>query len=574
MSARATIRTSGSMARPRSAEGSRLGHLLRPSLAYRDGLGANVAGLRSKRLAVTSEEGSEDHEAPAKGRLDLLLRPTVAVRAGLALGSALLYALAFPPFDLGFAVGWTALVPLALAVRGLRGRHAALLGGLFGFAATQIIFGWMYRFAAFHLWHGAVLAGYLALFPAAFAVALARWGSERRGLVYVPAAGALVEWLRAHTGFLSVPWASFGQTQHRNLSLLQLAPFAGEIALGIVVVAVNVALAQLLVGAIRREKTSRAALATLGVVAALHLVLLGRLYRGESGESVTVAAVQPATAVGVRAAGHEDQILEELATLSRRARRDGAELVVWPESSVGALELDMDTKLAVRDVVEEIDVPIVLGSSHAEKMAKPKPGAPAARPSNAAFVMAPRTSVPPPYKKVRLLPFGEYRPIDLPESIAPRMFDTERGEHHMVLDAGAIKVEPIICWENLFAEDVHGAASEEPTVIAHLVNDGWFGPTAQPALHNLASVMRAAEANRPVVLASNLGPSQIIDARGRVVARSTHFYAPDVVTARVHMPGGMTPYRRFGDFTWALPLLALVAGCRRAARGPSSARRQ
>lgn len=524
---------------------------------------------------VAVMDTADRRAAARRGRLALLVHPSRTARAGLALGSAMLFALSFPPFDLGIVTGWLAMVPLALAVRGLRGRHAALVGGLFGFVAAQVVFSWMYRFTAFRVTHGALLACYLSLFPAAFGVALARWGSDTRGMVYVPAAVAAVEWLRGHAGFLSLPWTNLGQTQHRNLPLLQLAPFGGELALSLVVVAVNVALARLVVGAARRKAPSRAALGLLGAVALLHVALLGRLYRAQAGAEVSVAAVQPAIAVGERAA-HEDEILARLAALTRQAKADGAELAVWPESSVGALEHDLETKMAVRDIVEENALPVVLGSSFAEKMAPREPRQTAVRPSNAAFVMAPRTSVPPPYKKVRLLPFGEYRPVDLPESFAPRLFDTEAGALHMQLEAGTIKVEPIICWENFFAADVHASASDDPTVIAHLVNDGWFGPTAEPALHNLVSVMRAAEANRPLVVASNLGPSQIIDARGRVVARSTHFYAPDVVTARVHLPGGMTPYRRYGDLTWALPMLGLVLASRlrRAGAGPSSARRR
>lgn len=235
---------------------------------------------------------------------------------------------------------------------------------------------------------------------------------------------------------------------------------------------------------------------------------------------------------------------------------------------MGALEVDIETKLAVREVVEEVGVPVVLGSSHVEKLGRrgKKQGGVPEKPRNAAFVMVPREKVPPPYEKVRLLPFAEYRPIDLPEWIAPKMFDTQQGGRHATLAAGEITVEPVICWENLFAEDVHATGSIEPTVIAHLVNDGWFGPTAQPALHALVSAVRAVEANRPVVVASNMGRSEVLGARGHVRARAGRFFAPDVVTASVRMPSGMTPYRRYGDWTWAAPAFAVWLATRVIAR--------
>jgi apolipoprotein N-acyltransferase len=514
----------------------------------------------------------EDGAVARLGRA--LVEPTAATRGGLALVGATLFAACFPPLDLGFVFGWVALVPLAFAVRGLRGRHAALVGGLFGFAAAQLVFAWMYRFEGFHVWHGALLAAYVAVWPALFSTTLARWGSSPRGLVYVPAAGALVEWARAHAGFLALPWGTFGQTQHRDLPVLQLAAYGGELFVGMIVVAVNVALAQLAFAALDRRakgscaprRLSRGPVATLALVAAAHLVGLGLLYRPETGAEIVVAAIQPAVAPGARSDAQAEAALERLASSSRDAARDGARLVVWPESSVDAFETDIGTKLAVRDIVDEIGAPIVLGSSHVEKLGRPTHGSTsdraAARPSNAAFVMAPHEPVAAPYKKVRLLPFGEYRPVDLPEWIAPRFFDTERGARHMTLEAGEVTVEPVICWENLFADEVRATATDRPTVITHLVNDAWFGPTSQPALHGLVSAVRAAESDRPVIVASNMGRSEIIDARGRVVARARHFWQPDHVTARVHMPAGQTPFRRYGDWTWALPLALVLAALR------------
>jgi apolipoprotein N-acyltransferase len=335
-------------------------------------------------------------------------------------------------------------------VRGLRARHAALVGGLFGVGAAQIEFAWMYRFEAFHFGHGALLAAYVAVYPAMFAVALARFGFEARGLVYVPFAGALVEWLRAHAGFLALPWATFGQTQHRNVAVIQLAAYGGELLVGAVVVAANVAVAQAI--AEKHGWRRPRVLAALATVALVHAGGALRLAREPAGAALVVSAVQPAIEPGTREK-HADEILDRLGDLTRAAARDGAALVVWPESSVGALEADLDTKLAVRDIVEEAGVPIVLGSSHVEKLADGKV-VPGKKPTNAAFVMAPQAKVAEPYEKVRLLPFGEYRPIDLPEWLAPRVFDTKPGARRVTMRAGDVTVEPVICWENLFADTV------------------------------------------------------------------------------------------------------------------------
>jgi apolipoprotein N-acyltransferase len=83
-------------------------------------------------------------------------------------------------------------------------------------------------------------------------------------------------------------------------------------------------------------------------------------------------------------------------------------------------------------------------------------------------------------------------------------------------------------------------------------------------MHNLVSVFRAVENRRPVVIASNAGPSTIIDASGLVVVRARAF-APDAISAtvRVDVPAGL--YRRWGDrvpfgFMLVLVVAALARG--------------
>jgi apolipoprotein N-acyltransferase len=303
----------------------------------------------------------------------------------------------------------------------------------------------------------------------------------------------------------------------------------------------------------------------LALAALAHGGGLVRLRGAIEGKTLSVAAVQPAILPTERDADHAEEHFARLARLTHdahaQAQAHGVDLVVWPETAVGNLENDLETKLAVRDVVKDVGVPLVFGSSEIEML-----DAPAAtrrsRSFNGAFVMEPGKPVAEPYRKVRLVPFAEYRPIDLPAWAAPRMFETERGARHFPLRTDAVVVEPLICWESLFAGEVHATVSDEPSVITLLVNDAWFGPTAQPELHNQVSAFRAAEAGRPLVIASNTGPSWIIDARGRVVARTPRAFEPAFITATVTAPSGQTPYRQWGDWTWILPMLAAIAALR------------
>jgi hypothetical protein len=78
-------------------------------------------------------------------------------------------------------------------------------------------------------------------------------------------------------------------------------------------------------------------------------------------------------------------------------------------------------------------------------------------------------------------------------------------------------------------------------------NDVWFGHSAAPHQHNLMSVMRAVENRVPIVIASNTGPSQIIDGYGRVVASVPGMFTDGLATGTMHTETTGTLYSAVGD---------------------------
>ena len=156
------------------------------------------------------------------------------------MAAGLLLVLSFAPR------GWWPIALLSPAVlflcwRGASPGRAAWLGFLYGFAA--FLSGTWWTFVSVHDFGQApaVLAGFLtlslaALMAAYYAVlgwAAARWlpaGGALRWLVGLPAAWALLEWVRGW--FLSgFPWLSLGYSQ-TDAVLGALAPLVGVYGLG------------------------------------------------------------------------------------------------------------------------------------------------------------------------------------------------------------------------------------------------------------------------------------------------------------------------------------------------------
>ena len=141
--------------------------------------------------------------------------------------------------------------------------------------------------------------------------------------------------------------------------------------------------------------------------------------------------------------------------------------------------------------------------------------------------------------------------------------DQTRGTSSAALAVGGQRVRPLICYEDLFGEDIVGSVvgDEAATIFANVSNLAWFGDRLVQDQHLQFSQMRALEFERPVVRATNTGATAVVDHRGRVTAR-----LPQGVTgtldASVEGRLGATPYARwlaaFGLWPLVLSALALL----------------
>lgn len=485
----------------------------------------------------------------------------VAARCGGALLTALLIILAFPSPDQGW-LAWVALVPLLLACRGLAPGSAFALGLLTGVgAAFRIIMWWLFQVQGFSAHHGLIIALCLAVYPAAWCAGLPFLSQARLPLIVsVPALWVVLEYMRGHAGFLALPWTTFAHSQHRNLPVLQMATLTGEAGVTFLVVMGSVAIAGLVA-----ERAWRSAIVAALVIALAHAAGALALGRPMATSSMQVAVVQPSIRLEERQirSGRDATLnrLEQL-TLSAAARRPA--LIVWPETAVGDLSRDRALAERLQTLALTAQTPLIVGASESFKFAPREDEVVLrVRSYNSAYFVIPGRPLAEPYRKLRLVPFGEYLPlggvVPWPSWLVPRVHAMTPGEvrRQFTLHDG-LQVGALICWENLFADFVRPAVRDGARVLVQLTNDVWFGRTGASRQHNLASVLRAVENRTPVVIASNTGPSQIIDPYGRVVASVPTLFGEGVASSTVSLGVGGTPYTRTGDL-FALAAFACVA---------------
>jgi apolipoprotein N-acyltransferase len=509
-----------------------------------------------------------------------VIRSDVALAA---LAGALL-ALSFPKFGHP-ACAWIALVPLFLALSGWNGRPGPLPGttaarGAFLGLVTSLVF-----FCGTLYWTGPVLVTfgglpaplgvvsvlllslYLGLYnavgTAALGVILRRYGAA--GLWLAPMAWVSGEYLRG-TLLSGFPWVVIGDSQVEVLPVAQVASVLGLYGVSLLVAFVNGGLAYALLAPPRvRVRTIAGTAAVLLCVAVWGAwrVADGSLTR--EGSPIRVGLLQGNIEQKDKwDPGQARRIFTTYIAMTRDAVRRGAQYVMWPESSTPFMfEEDASGGQAIRELAAEVRVPLLFGSDQIERGATPHL-------YNAAFLVTPDRRTAAVYRKMQLVPFGEFIPlqhwISFLSPLVGGLATFAAGESVTMLPIGDHKASTAICYEVIFPHLAREAVERGSELLTTITHDAWYGTTSAPYQHFALASMRAIEQGRYLVRAANTGISGAVDPYGRVVAKSAIFEQAGLVVD-VRFLQGRTIYSRIGDVaayaSLAITALTLLAGGRR-----------
>ena len=492
----------------------------------------------------------------------------------LATASGVLLVLSFPSFGHP-AFAWIALTPLLVALSGAPLRRSFLLGltaGIIYFTGTLYwITGVMAVYGGLQTWVAvlinAALIAYLALFPALFALITRRtvMAYGRSALMAAPVVWVATEFGRAY--ITSFPWELLGYSQVTVLPIAQLASLFGVYGLSMLVAAVSAALA--FAGAGPRQGPVRYMPAAGALMIVLAIAVWGsrRVAASEwtrAGEPIRIGMIQ----------GNVDQaqkwdvkrasaIFQDYLSLTRQAIREGAQLVLWPESSTPFLfEEDLPAAAVVRTLAQQARVPIVFGSDQIER------GRPD-RYFNSAFLVRADGTTGGVYRKMHLVPFGEYVPFQRLLFFAAPLTEQagtfSPGLNPELLPVDGHRLSVAICYEVVYPDLVRQFVAGGSELLTTITNDAWFGRTSAPVQHFQQAAMRAIENGRYLVRSANTGISGIVDPYGRVVEQ-TPIFQPAVLVGEARYLRTSTFYSRHGDilaYGSALATAALVAMSRR-----------
>lgn len=328
----------------------------------------------------------------------------------------------------------------------------------------------------------------------------------------------------------------------------------------------------------------RAIPASIGAaVAAITLVVLhglAVLSAEPSHETFIVAAIQGNVPQNVKwDAAHRESTLQRYAELTREAARQQPALIAWPETAVpGDVEHDPRLLKPVRELAREVGIPLLVGSAEHAKFTKRELGT---RAFNSMVLISPEGRIADVYRKIRLVPFGEYEPlagvIKWPAVIASSMGNSVAGDRATVFTIDGVGVASTICWENIFPDLVRQFVRQGARVVVNATNEAWFQDSGAPRQFLAISVFRAAENRVSVLRVANTGITALIDPNGRIVQRLRSQDGRDVfvaggLVASVLVSRATTFYTVYGDvfalmLTGGCGLLSIAVGVRSLGRG-------
>lgn len=463
----------------------------------------------------------------------------LVVSGGLLTGLTLV----FP--EIGF-LEWLTLVPVGIVLivrasdKEIRFRSLYLDGLIFFYSFFLTCFHWFTYLYPLDFVEGMTKGGALAVVLVAwlglslFQAVLSAFSFVLIGVIFrtrfcerfifsLPfvAAGiwAIFEWSQT-LGWWGVPWGRLPIGQTEYLVGLQNASLFGSYFVTFMLVAVNFWLAYVLLYP-PKIKVGILTVAALLIFQYASGVLLWFSNDVTKGEKIKVACIQG----NISSAEKWDNssfynTLENYSRYTIQAAEQGAQLVIWPETSFPydiskggyAIYAESFCMLA-----KQCNIYLLVGSYVTDEQGNLL---------NSLVGFTPEgEQIEDVYSKRHLVPFGEYVPMKtLIQTLIPPLAELVLSEGEIYAGEGAqtveigngVKIGGLICFDSIYEQLTLESVRDGAELICLSTNDSWFIDSKALYMHNAQAQIRAIESGRYVARAANTGISTVINSRGEV----------------------------------------------------------
>lgn len=367
------------------------------------------------------------------------------------------------------------------------------------------------------------------------------------------------EWLRSLvlTGW---GWNTFGVALHDQLAMIQIVEFTGVAGLSFLVVFTNVILLStarrfILETQVRPMRPHYDLTLTMAAIVGVMGFGVHALRVQRPTKSLSVALVQSNIPREQKFSGEFAQAtFDKFSRLSAPSLGASArpDLLIWPESSMpGPVLTDEVSYKFVMDFSASAKTDLLLGTIDQDET----------HAYNAALLVSDAGKRVQVYRKVHLVPFGEYVPGRHTIPLLARVVgdqvpdDFAFGKEHTVfhLTNDKAQVAPLICFEDTIGDLTRQFVLAGGNVLANVTNDGWFLRSAGSQQHLANAVFRCVETRLPMVRAANTGVTCFVNEFGHVthtlLDENGSQFTEGVLTGEIAVPAGteQTFYVRYGE---------------------------
>jgi apolipoprotein N-acyltransferase len=394
----------------------------------------------------------------------------------------------------------------------------------------------------------------------ACAVAIAKFVNKRLSVpmfLTLPVAWTAGEWMRTKVPF-SFPWNLLGYAVYRDIHLIQFAEITGVYGISALIIFVNVCVYEFLFGIGSISTRRRMLVSSIGVL--FVALLFGEIRVAQMDSAPAAGTLRVALISGglppanMYSPMSKEQSFDLYRANTRLTLSEHPDLIIWPETSaMGIFQPDTRYSLPMakdaayrRELVElaqDSDTPILFGA-----IAFLQVGGKVTM-LNRAYLLSNKGEVEGYYDKIKLVPFGEYLPMQWLLARHMRTItnvpNLEGGDRDVLFDVGGVKLGVRICYESVFPDLTRRAIAAGADILINISNDAWYGKIGAEQVLAMTA-MRAVESKKPVVRVANQGFSAIISPVGRIQLVS-QFASAEGSVREVSWRAGETVYSRIGD---------------------------
>lgn len=516
----------------------------------------------------------------------------------LALASALILFLAWPPIPYSSLLLLVGFVPLLIAVERVirgdyrhKGRKIFTLAFLTGVVWNTASIYWVFN--AMNAYLPAVVSLLIALIPFCLAPALMAtafrlyYQLRKRQSIWWSFLGLISFWIGyeyLHQSWdLAFPWMTLGNGFANFHQIVQWYSVTGVYGGTLWIWLINI-LAFLFYWQYREKVQAipqKPLLATLtGLIIIPIAISLVQYNQYEEDSSPAHVVVTQPNIDPYGKFGHisPEEQLERLIQLSSKVAKPNTEFFIWPETAISARgginEEEFRSYPAYQQIVDFLDkyrTANVLSGIESYAVF-PDQRTLTARPFGDQYVEAYNAAVLVDgssklqfYHKSKLVPGVEQTPFGNSLSFMKPLFEHFGGttggygrdpEPSVLYAQSGIGAAPVICYESIWGDYVREYIQKGAQFIAIVTNDGWWENTSGKDQHLQYAKLRAIENRRWVARSANTGISAFINQRGDIV-QQTEWWVPAALEQEINLNEELTLYTRSGD---VLAYLALC-GC-------------